>query len=204
MTFVKRPPQTMIPVWGTLVSVRHVATPYLDALQTVHISDKRIWMRIKDPNSERRHVSIQSHRILQLYKKWLSNSAPYMLLSEKGMARTWQQQMHSLQVIFVALGALFVHHPGKPIGSLKDTAGNSLLTWKLTSKVTCKNPSPVWKHWHRLQSSGYLATFIQDIAFQCRFHPFPTTPELSQVAIAFSLLKNLNVGSLKSYVFFQS
>ena len=70
MTFVKRPPGTMIPVGGTLVSVRHIATPDLDALQT-------------------RHVSIQSNRILQLYKQWLSNSAPYiyMLLRPK---KVWQ------------------------------------------------------------------------------------------------------------------
>ena len=87
MTFAKRPPGTMIPIGGTLVSVRHIATPDMDVLQTVRISEKRIWMRIKDPNSERRHVSIQSHRILQLYKKWLSNSAPYMLLRPK---KVWQ------------------------------------------------------------------------------------------------------------------
>ena len=86
MTFIKRPPGTMIPVGGTLVSVRHVATPDLEALRSVRVSDKRIWMRIKDPNSERRHVSIHSHRILQLYKQWLSNS-PYMLLRPK---RVWQ------------------------------------------------------------------------------------------------------------------
>ena len=87
MTFIKRPPGTMIPVGGTLVSVRHVAIPDLEALQSVRISDKRIWMRIKDPNSERRHVSFHSHRILQLYKQWLSNSAPYMLLRPK---KVWQ------------------------------------------------------------------------------------------------------------------
>ena len=40
------------------------------------------------PNSERRQVSVHSHRILQLYKKWLSNSAPYMLLRPKKM---WQR-----------------------------------------------------------------------------------------------------------------
>ncbi len=71
MTFVKRSPGTMIPVGGTLVSVRHIATPDLDALQT-------------------RHVSIQSNRILQLYKQWLSNSAPYIYVTstEKSVART--------------------------------------------------------------------------------------------------------------------
>ena len=36
------------------------------SIDPVRISDKRIWMRIKDPNSERRHVSTQPHRILQL------------------------------------------------------------------------------------------------------------------------------------------
>ena len=85
--FKKCEPGTLIPIGGTLVSVRHIATPDLDALQTVRISDKRIWMRIKDPNSERRHVSIQSNRILQLYKQWLSNSPPYMLLRPK---KVWQ------------------------------------------------------------------------------------------------------------------
>ena len=109
------------------MSVRHVATPDLEALQSVRISDKRIWMRIKDPHSERRHVSIHSHRILQLHKQWLSNSAPYMLLRPKKVWQDLQQPMHLLQGIFVALGALFVHHPGKPTGSLKDTLVNNLL-----------------------------------------------------------------------------
>ena len=52
MTFVKRAPGAMIPVGGPLVSVRHVATPDLDALQTVHKSDKRIWMRIRIPTQK--------------------------------------------------------------------------------------------------------------------------------------------------------
>ena len=89
MTFVQRPTGTMIPIGGTLVSVRHTPTPDLDTLQQVRISDKRIWMRIKDPNSERRHVSVQSQRILQLFKQWLANSSPYVLLRpKKGLART--------------------------------------------------------------------------------------------------------------------
>ena len=87
MTFVQRPTGTMIPIGGTLVSVRHTPTPDLDTLQQVRISDKRIWMRIKDPNSERRHVSVQSQRILQLFKQWLANSSPYVLLRPK---KVWQ------------------------------------------------------------------------------------------------------------------
>ena len=87
MTFVRRPAGTMIPIGGTLVSVRHTATPDLDSLQKVRISDKRIWMRIKDPNSDRRHVSMESQRILQLFKQWLANSPPFVLLRPK---RIWQ------------------------------------------------------------------------------------------------------------------
>ena len=93
MTFATRPPGTMISVGGTLVSVRHIDIPDLDALKTIRISDKRIWMRIKDPNSERRHVSSQSNRILQLYKQWLSNSAPYMLL-RLSSCRTFHVLVH--------------------------------------------------------------------------------------------------------------
>ena len=87
MTFVQQPTGTMIPIGGTLVSVRHTPTPDLDTLQQVRISDKRIWMRIKDPNSERRHVSVQSQRILQLFRQWLANSSPFVLLRPK---KVWQ------------------------------------------------------------------------------------------------------------------
>ena len=117
MTFTKRPPGTMIPVGGTLVPVKHVATPDLEALQSIRISDKRIWMRI-------------------------------------------------------------------------------------SSKVTRKNQSPVWKHWRRLQSYGYLAKLIQDIVFQSHYLPSLITQELNQVVIAFFLPRNLNVGSLRNCVFF--
>ena len=109
------------------MSVRHVATPDLEALQSVRISDKPIWMRIKDPNSERRHVSFHSHRILQLY---ISNGCQiqhlicYFALRKYGKAL--QQLMHSPRGIFVALGALSVLHLGTPIGSLKDTLVNNL------------------------------------------------------------------------------
>ena len=189
MTFVKRPPGTMIPIGGTLVSVRRIATPDLDALQTVRISDKRISMRIKDPNSERRRVSTQSHRILQLYKQWLSNSAPYMLLRPK---KVWQGL--AAADAFAAgdlcgIGGVIRSPSGETHWFSERYTGQHFADLNMISKVTYKNPSPVWKHWHRLQSCGNLAAFIQDIAFLLRCLPFPTTPELRQVAIACFLQK---------------
>ena len=83
MTFKHRPPGTAIPVGGTLVAVRHQPVDCLADLHTLRLSDKRIWMRIRDPNSNRRHISEASFRILELFATWLGALSPVRPLMPK-------------------------------------------------------------------------------------------------------------------------
>ncbi len=76
-------PETRIPVGRRLVSARHQELNSLDDLSTVRISDKRVWMRIKDPTSDKRILSVSSKRILNIFLTWLNHVSPYVLLRPK-------------------------------------------------------------------------------------------------------------------------
>ena len=58
LIFTSQPPGTRIPVGGRLVSAYHQELNSLDDLSTVRISDKRVWMRIKDPTSDKGILSV--------------------------------------------------------------------------------------------------------------------------------------------------
>ena len=60
--FHTRPSNTAIPVQGKLISVRHQPVESLDDLSTLRLSDRRIWMRIRDPNSNKRTLSLDTIR----------------------------------------------------------------------------------------------------------------------------------------------
>ena len=83
MTFRQRPKGTAIPVGGTLLSVRHQSVSSISDLQALRLSDKRIWMRIRDPQSNRRHISEASLRILGLFDTWLRALSPMRPLTPK-------------------------------------------------------------------------------------------------------------------------
>ena len=84
MTFRQRAKGTAIPVGGTLLSVRHQSVSKLSDLQSLRLSDKRIWMRIRDPHSNRRHISEASLRILGLlFETWLQTLSPMGPLTPK-------------------------------------------------------------------------------------------------------------------------
>ena len=107
MTFVKRPPGTMIPIGGTLVSVRHIATPDLDqfASQTnVFGCGSKIQIRKDVMLAFTRTVSCNS----------INNGCPIQhlicYLDRNKCGKDLQQPTHSLQGIFVALGS-FIRSP---------------------------------------------------------------------------------------------
>ena len=83
MTFRQHPQGTAIPVGGTLLSVRHQSVSHISDLQALRLSDKRIWMRIRDPHSNRRHISEASLRILGLFETWLQTLSPMRPLTPK-------------------------------------------------------------------------------------------------------------------------
>ena len=62
LIFTSKPPHTAIPVQGHLVQVRHHAVSTKLDLHNCLLSDKRIWLRIRDPNSSKRKLSLSSIR----------------------------------------------------------------------------------------------------------------------------------------------
>ena len=76
LIFTSKPAQTAIPIQGHLIQVRHHSVSTKMDLQNCLISDKRIWLRIRDPNSSKRKLSAASIRILKMYFQWLENLSP--------------------------------------------------------------------------------------------------------------------------------
>ena len=80
LQFKRQPASSAIPIGSTLVSVRRHDITSKDDLQNIRISHRRIWMRIRDPGSDRRILTKNSLRILTLYKHWLEHSSPLVPL----------------------------------------------------------------------------------------------------------------------------
>ena len=76
LVFVKQPPFSAIPVNGQLIQVRHQTVQSKSDLLTCALSDKRIWLRVRDPNSIKRKLSPSSSRILSMYRRWLKCLSP--------------------------------------------------------------------------------------------------------------------------------
>ena len=87
LIFLSQPPGTRIPVNGRLVSARHQELNPLDDydLSTVRISDKRVWMRIKDPTSDKRILSVSSNRILNIFLTWVESCIPICSVETKAL-----------------------------------------------------------------------------------------------------------------------
>ena len=68
LQFTTRPIGTAIPQGGKLISVRHQLVSTIQEVKTCRLSEKRIWVRIMDPQSTKRTVSNDSNRILLMYK----------------------------------------------------------------------------------------------------------------------------------------
>ena len=69
---MRKPPHSAIPVHGHLIQVRHQAVSTKPDLFKCALSDKRIWLRIRDPQSSKRKLAPASIRILKMYSSWLS------------------------------------------------------------------------------------------------------------------------------------
>ena len=76
LIFTRKPPFSAIPINGQLIQVRHQAVQTKSDLSSCALSDKRIWLRIRDPNSSKRKLSQSSTRILNMYLKWLKCLPP--------------------------------------------------------------------------------------------------------------------------------
>ena len=79
LTFHSRPPGTAIPIGGTLVEMRHRKVHTLEDVLTVTsslLSERRVWLRIRDPTSTRRFLGPGSIRTLQMFSDWMNHMAP--------------------------------------------------------------------------------------------------------------------------------
>ena len=83
LQFTTRPIGTAIPQGSKLLSVRHQPVSTLEDVRSCRLSEKRIWVRIMDPQSTKRTVSKDSQRILKMYQSWLQYSTPVVSMNPK-------------------------------------------------------------------------------------------------------------------------
>lgn len=76
LQFTSRPIGTAIPEGSQLVSIRHQPVKTLEDVQQCRLSDRRIWLRVRDPTSRKRTVSEDSVRTLKLFQYWLLHNPP--------------------------------------------------------------------------------------------------------------------------------
>lgn len=81
LTFVSQPPGTGIPIG--VFSVRHQPVTNLSELGQVRLSERRIWMRILNPSSNKRSLSSASRRCLHLFDQWCKYMPPIRCMRPK-------------------------------------------------------------------------------------------------------------------------
>ncbi|CAE7498620.1 unnamed protein product [Symbiodinium natans] len=69
LVFTSTPPGTSIPTGAKLIEARHLALQSKKDLAKIPTS-KRIWMRVTDPSTTRRKLSVSSRESLQFWLKW--------------------------------------------------------------------------------------------------------------------------------------
>ena len=76
LTFHSRPPGTAIPIGGKLIEVRHRKVLTIEDVPSSLLSERRVWLRIRDPTSTRRILGPGSIRTLHMLSTWMSRMAP--------------------------------------------------------------------------------------------------------------------------------
>lgn len=76
LKFQKKPPYTAIPAGSQLVEVRHKKVSNLADVRSALLTERRVWLRVRDPSSSRRVLSKSSTRILCLFQSWLEHLPP--------------------------------------------------------------------------------------------------------------------------------
>ena len=70
LIFTSTPQGTAIPVGSKLLSARHVPLVSKADLRSVPLTSKRVWLRVADPQSKCRRISLLSKRLLQFWSEW--------------------------------------------------------------------------------------------------------------------------------------
>lgn len=71
LIFTSKPPGTAIPPGSKLLEMRHKTIHTLEDIRHVFLSDKRLWVRVRDPESSKRKLCEDSVRMLAHYKDWI-------------------------------------------------------------------------------------------------------------------------------------
>ena len=161
LQFKRQPASSAIPIGSTLVSIRHQDIASKSDLQNIRISHRRIWMRIRDPGTDKRILTKNSLRILALYQHWLEHSSPPVPLRPRplwcGFAAA---DAFANADVCVALEALSELPHINVTGSLNGLSNTISLLFGFRLKMICKRLFQHWSFWHRLLSFlPWLAPF---------------------------------------------
>ena len=84
LTFASRPNNTAIPVGGKLVEIEHKKVNSIADVRAVGVSERRLWLRIRDPSS-RRVLSDSSSRMLKVFLQWIEALSPIRSMWPKSL-----------------------------------------------------------------------------------------------------------------------
>lgn len=73
LAFQQTPNHTSIPINSKLISVRRQTVATLEDVRMVPITNRRIWMRVQDPNSHHRRLSQDSVDVLSMLSMWVQS-----------------------------------------------------------------------------------------------------------------------------------
>ena len=85
LTFARRPDNTAIPVGSKLVEIKHKKVQSLADVRAVGVSERRLWLRIRDPSSSRRVLSDSSTRMLKVFLNWIDALSPIRSMWPKSL-----------------------------------------------------------------------------------------------------------------------
>ena len=106
LTFACTPTGTAIPKGSKLISIRHHSVQTLQEVESVRLTDRRLWLRIVNPNSQQRKLSTHSRRVLKLWLQWLTTCPPLRTMRPPAQVSVKASADASAQGEFFQIGGL--------------------------------------------------------------------------------------------------
>ena len=75
LIFQSQPRGSGIPVGSKLLAVRHQSVQQKADLTSLYLSERRLWLRLRDFQSSKRKLSEDSLRVIQMYLDWISTTS---------------------------------------------------------------------------------------------------------------------------------
>ena len=149
LQFKRQPVSSAIPIGSTLVSVRHQDVTSKDDLQNIRISHRRIWMRIRDPGSDKRILTKNSLRILTLYQHWLEHSSPLVPLRPRPLGSGFAAADAFANSDVCGIGGFIRTTSQRCFGSQKGLSNTISLLFRFPSKMIYRRLFLHWSCWLR-------------------------------------------------------